>query len=343
MKIGILGFGGSGKTAVFETLVSVADAEMKKMVRPEDRHKAHTGVVQIRDARLTELAKVFQPKKTTFAEIMFMDTPGFDMVHARDADGLAVVIGAFMGKNPAKELKDIDLELTVSDLSIVQNRLKRLEKEMQAARSETSKIEHDLLMRCEKTLGTDLPLRTLSLNEQELNLLHGFQFLTIKPALAILNIHENELGKEPPQEFIRFTEERRIGMIEFCAAIENEIQELEESERPAFLESLGIDKPAKDKLIQASCAMMKSVFFFTVKGDEVRAWPVQETTTAIDAAGKIHTDIKRGFIRAEVVNYKDFAACGFSMQEARKRALLRLEGKEYVVKDGDIVDFRFSV
>ncbi|MFC1590704.1 DUF933 domain-containing protein [Candidatus Omnitrophota bacterium] len=343
MKIAIIGFEGSGKTSVFETLASSSADKAKNPSQKDERHKPRLGTVMIADDRLSRLSEVYKPKKTTFAELTFIDRPGFDIAHAKDADGLVIVIGAFMGKDPNKELRDVEAEFIVSDLSITQNRLKKLEKELQSTKSEAGKIERELLKVCEKALEEGTLLKNASLEEGQLQVLRGFQFLTLKAELVALNKPENELGKEPPQEFLKFLSERKTGLVELCAAIELEIKELEEDERPEFLKSLGIDRPAKDKLIGASRDMLDLITFFTVKGPEAKAWAIQNGTKALEAAGKIHTDIKRGFIRAEVINFKDYAECNFSMQDAKKKAHLRLEGKEYVVKDGDMIDFKFNV
>ena len=158
-----------------------------------------------------------------------------------------------------------------------------------------------------------------------------------------MNVQESELLKEPQPEIAEFLKNKRIGFVEFCAEIELEIMDLKEDERPEFLKSLGIERSAREKLVKASFDIMKVISFFTVKGDEVRAWPVRQGTKAIDAAGKVHTDMKRGFIRAEVVNFKDFIESGSSFQEAKAKGHMRLEGRDYIVKDGDIIDFRFSV
>ena len=173
--------------------------------------------------------------------------------------------------------------------------------------------------------------------------MHGYQFLTLKPILVILNVAESEIGKVAPVEIRELLGKSKIDFVEFCAKDELEIMDLKEDERPEFLKSLGIEKPARELLVKASFDMMDLISFYTIKGDEVRAWAIKAGTKALDAAGKVHTDMKRGFIRAEVVNFKDFVESGLSLHEAKAKGHLRLEGRDYIVKDGDIIEFRFSV
>lgn len=342
MKIAMIGLQGSGKTTVFETLIKESGQEVKYGTYGEERLKPHLGTISVPDERLETLSKIFKPKKTTFIEITFIDRPGFDIVHAKEADALILVEGLFLGGSGVKDINDVDAELILSDLSIVQTRLKKLEKEVKAKEAKDD-IEYGLLVRCNKILEDGGALRNSELAEAEMAHLAGFQLLTLKPILVVLNVQESELGKEMSPEVAEFLKSKRMGFVEFCAEIELEIMDLKEEERPEFLKSLGIEKSARDKLVKASFDMMDLISFFTVKGDEVKAWAIREGTKAIDAAGKVHTDMKRGFIRAEVVNFKDFIESGSSFQEAKAKGHLRLEGRDYIVKDGDIIDFRFSV
>ncbi len=344
MKIGIIGLQGSGKTTVFETMMKESGLEMKYGSYGDEKLKPHVGTICVHDERLVELSKIYNPKKTTFAELAFIDRPGFDIVNVKEADALVLVVGAFLGRNSIKDINDVDAELIISDLSIVQNKLKKLDKELKSGKvKRESEIEHDLLLKCEKLLEDGVALRDLVLDEAQDQLSHGYQFLTRKPILVVLNIDENDLGKPPQEELEKSVLQKGSKLIELCAKIELEIQDLDENERPEFLSSLGIDEPAIDKVIKVTFEMLNLISFFTVRGEEVKAWTVKKETKAVDAAGKIHTDMKRGFIRAEVVNYKDFMECAGSLQAARKKGYVRLEGRNYPVKDGDIIDFRFNV
>ncbi len=343
MKIDILGLQGSGKTSVFETLIKESGVEMKYGTYGEERLKPHLGTIKVADERLAKLEEIFTPKKTTYAELAFIDRPGFDLVHAKESDALIIVVGMFLGKSPVKEIKDIEAELIISDLGIVQNTLKRLEKELKGGFRKEDELVRDLLVKANALLESGTGLRSMGLDEAQRKLVHGFQFLTQKTMVIVLNIHESDLGKEPPSEVIELLKGAGIAYVEFCAKIELEIQDLGEDERPEFLKSLGIGTSARDKLVKASLDALELVTFFTVKGDEARAWLIPRNTKAIDAAGKIHSDMKQGFIRAEAVSYNDLMECGGSLQELKKRGRHRLEGKDYIVKDGDILDIRFSV
>lgn len=342
MKIGIIGLQSSGKTTMFETLVKESGQEIKYGTYGDERMKPHLGTIPVYDKRLEELARVFKPKKKTFSEITFIDRPGFDMVHAKECDALILVVGLFMGGDGSKDINDVEADMIVRDLDIIENKLKRLEKEPKAGESK-DEAEYELLRKCKKPLEDGTPLNNMELTEKEKGVLHGYQFLTLKPMLVVLNVSESDIGKEPPPALKELLANKRLKFVEFCAEIELEIMDLKEDERPEFLKSLGIERPAREVLIKATFDMMNLITFYTVKGDETRAWSISAGTTALDAAGKVHTDIKRGFIRAEVVNFKDFIECGGSLQEAKAKGHHRLEGREYVVKDGDIIEFRFSV
>lgn len=359
MKIGIIGLQGSGKTTVFEMLIKESGQEIKYGTYGEERLKPHLGNIPVLDVRLEELSRIFKPKKTTFIELTFIDRPGFEMVHAKEADALMLVVGSFLDRDGVKEIKDVEADMIVSDLGIVQNRLKKLDKEIKAKELK-DEAEYELLLKCNKALEDGgASLRSLELTENEKAILHGFQLLTSKPILVVLNCHESSVGGEVPVEIKELLEKNKVAFVKFSAEIELEIMGLKEDERPEFLNALGIEKPAKEKLVKAALDMLSLVSFFTVKGDEVRAWAIRDGTKALDAAGKVHTDMKRGFIRAEVINFKDFiesfdsaqdssraksrGESGGSFHEAKARGHLRLEGRDYIVKNGDIIDFRFSV
>ncbi len=342
MRIGIIGLQGSGKTTTFETLVKESGQEIKYGTYGDERLKPHLGTVPVVDWRLDELAGIFKSKKKTFAELTFVDRPGFDMIHARECDAVMAIIGLFMGRDGIKDINDIEADMIIRDLETVQNKLGRLEKEIKAKELK-DEVEYDLLSRCNKALEDGRLLNDMELSNKERAILHGYQFLTFKPILAVLNVSEADVGKELPAPLKEFLDKKHLRFVEFCAEIESEIMDLKPEERPEFLKSLGIDEPAREKLIKAVLAMMNTILFYTVKGDEARAWAIRAGTTALDAAGKIHTDMKRGFIRAEVVNFKDFVASGSSFHEAKLKGHLRLEGRDYIVKDGDIIEFRFSV
>ena len=236
----------------------------------------------------------------------------------------------------------MDLEFMLADLEIITRRLPGLDKEIQQEKTREKLLEKDTLMKCKEILEKNKPLRELKLTDDEESQIRGFQFLSKKPIFMLGNIGENQTTNEIVKKLENFTKEKGFECIKFCAKLESEIIDLDESERDAFLKELGIDRPAREKVVELAYRALGYVTFFTVKGKETRAWPVKSQTSAIEAAGKIHSDIQKGFIKAEVIAFDDLVTCG-SIGEAKKKGLLKLESKEYKVKDGDIIDFRFNI
>jgi ribosome-binding ATPase YchF (GTP1/OBG family) len=298
--------------------------------------------VFVPDERLDDIAGILKPDKVTYAEITFLDTHGLDLVHSREADGLVIVLGVFSEAPPKKDAEEILTNMALSDLEIIERRLPRMKKEIESGKKFQETAEYNLLLKCETQLGKNRPLRELHFAKEEERLLGGYQFLTMKNALFAANIAEGQIGGGLAADIADFARNENIEVIELCAKTEEEILELAEAERLEFLKGLGIDALSEDKIIKAAFRTMNLISFFTVKGAETRAWPVRKGTRALDAAGKVHTDIQRGFIKAEVINYGDFCECG-DFNEARKRGLLKLEGRDYVVQDGDIINFKFNV
>ncbi len=349
MKIALIGYPLSGKTTVFNTLTGL-HARVDGFIT--SGKEANVGLIKVPDNRIDRLSEIFQPKKTTFAEISFVDvggitatgTGGIDaqsLSYMRTVDAFTVVARAFEDEavshplnriDPAADVTSLEEEMALSDLMIIEKRMARLEKE-----SKRGSAEHVLLERCNTALGEGKPLRELGLSEEEKRLLAGFQFLTLKPRLVLINTGESNLEADPAL-IERFGGEA----IAFCAALEQQISELGPSEQAEFLEAMGIDEPARPKFIRAAYALLDLISFFTVGKDEVRAWTINRGTDAVNAAGKIHSDIQRGFIRAEVVSYEDFSAEP-NMNRMKELGKLRLEGKTYPVQDGDIINFRFNV
>jgi len=349
MKIGIIGYSLSGKTTVFNTLTG-------QHARADSFHaaekKANIGRIQVPDQRLQALSEIIKPKKTTPAEINFVDMAGItnsggksdftseELGWMRTADAFTYVVRAFESKavqhplgriDPAFDIESLDEELALADLLVVEKRLSRLEKE-----GRKSTPEYELLGRCRSYLEAGTVLREASLSKDEIRTLVNFQFLSLKPRLILVNTGEENMELDPGLAG-RFS-----GIIAFCAGLEQEIAELPQEEQAEFLEAMGITEPARDKFIQASYKLLNLISFFTVISDEVRAWTVEEGTEMAVAAGKIHTDMERGFIRAEVVAFEDFIAEP-DMHRMKELGKLRLEGKHYPVADGDIVQIRFNV
>ena len=353
MKVGLVGFAGSGKTTIFNTLTGLA-AEVGGYGAKE---KANVGVIKVPDSRVDELAKLFNPKKKTFAEISFVDVAGppteggerseggLDpklVQHMRDVDALVHVVRGFdnpmllQDADPLRDARGFDDELVLTDLVQVENRIQRLKKEKGKER------EAELMQQLKSALEEERPLRDLELAHEDLTLLAGFRFLSLKPLLLLLNVDETNAAGEPPPDVVEVAKAKRLSVIAMAGKVEMEIAQLDAEEQREFLNDLGIREPARDRFIRAAYALLDLISFLTSGEDECRAWSIKRGTHAQKAAGTIHSDIERGFIRAEVVRFEDLVALG-SEAKCREQGKLRLEGKDYVVQDGDVVHFRFNV
>jgi GTP-binding protein YchF len=347
MKVGIVGFRGAGKTTLFNALTGL-QAQVGGYATGA---RPNLGVIKVPDARVDVLAEIYAPRKVTYAEIAFVDVPGqgeersalgdATLVQMRDVDALVQVVAAFpdvTGRSPpaVAQLENFAAELVLADLGIVERRLERLRKEKGKER------ERQLLERCQAHLGAGRPLRTLALAAEELRALAGFNLLSRKPLLVLLNVAETAIGAPPPAEVEAWVAAHGLEAVPVPGKAEMELAELDEAERGAFLEALGITEPAKNRFIRAAYGLLDLISFLTAGKDECRAWPIRRGTTAVRAAGKIHSDIERGFIRAEVIPFEALA-CHRSEARCREAGKLRLEGKDYVVQDGDVIHFRFNV
>ncbi len=345
MKVGLTGFPGSGKTTVFAALTGLRAAAGER--------KAQIGTIKVPDARVDTLAKIHQPKKTTFAEVTFVDFPppvhatrkavlDADMVTAlRDADALVQVVRGFpdvagAAAAPVDEVQAFSTELALADLAQVEKKLERAKKEKGSDR------EIALFTRLQQALEQGTPLRTLGLGTDEQTQLAGFAFLSLRPLLVVLNVPEAEVAAPVPDAIASAARAAGAEALVLSAPVEAEVAELDAGDRAAFLADLGLAESARDRFIRASYALLDLVSFLTAGDDECRAWPIRRGTVARKAAGRVHSDIERGFIRAEVMAFDDFVRLG-SEAKCREAGKLRLEGKDYVVQDGDIVHFRFAV
>jgi ribosome-binding ATPase len=342
LKIGIIGPQGSGKTTVFNSLTGLhADGF---------GGKAPTlGVVQVPDPRLWVLTDMYHPKKTVPAEVVFVDLGAGGTASEKlsaitgalaDADALAVVINAFDASDPAGDLDSFLLDLVLADLSLVEGRLERIALELQRGKKE-SQAEKPLLERLHEALAAGQRLETMALSTDEEKATRNYQFVTRKPTLVIANVGEGEMEGAGAEAVRAAAEAQGLAAFVLCAPLEAEIAQLAPEERDEFLGEYGMTEPARDRFIAAAYAVTELISFFTVGPDEVRAWSIRQGTLAPQAAGKIHTDLEKGFIRAEVVAY-DHLIAGGSHQECRARGQVRLEGKTYEVQDGDILEIRFS-
>ena len=366
MQIAIVGLAGSGKTTVFNTLTR-GHAETGGY----GGVTLNVGVVKVPDDRLDRLAEIFKPKKIVQADVTYADLPApppsseghvgteelppDHLARLRDSDALLHVIRAFEDASnphpdgsvdPARDVERLDLEFLLADLSMAERRLERLKtsgRHGTAAEREAAEREEIVLQRIHAGLQAGTPIRDLELDTDEEKAIRGFQFLTQKPVLILLNVGEGDLAEAPDLVArIAAAYPHRHAMVDSLSAkIEMELGELEPDEAAVFMEELGIAESGLDRVIALSYRLLGLVSFLTAGPDEVRAWPIPDGSTAVDAAGAIHTDLARGFIRAETVPYDDLVSLG-SMAEARKHGKLRSEGKTYRVRDGDVVEILFS-
>ncbi|MBI2896324.1 MAG: redox-regulated ATPase YchF [Deltaproteobacteria bacterium] len=339
MRVGLVGFKSSGKTTVFNALTG-----QKAEVGGYAAGKVNLGVIKVPDPRVDALSEICKPEKTTYAEVTFADVPGFEagkgldssaLTHLRDVDAFAHVVRAF-GDAPAaaRDIRDLEVELVLADLAVVEKRLERLKKE------KGKPGEKELLEKVGAKLSAETPLRAAGLSADEEKALSSFAFLSQRPMLYVLNVSEADAGKAAGQEVVAAAASAPVVVLSGRA--EMEIAELAPDEQTAFLADLGLGEPARARFIRACYSLLDLISMFTVGEDEVKAWTIHRGDHARKAAGKIHTDIERGFIRAEVIRYEDYVTY---KTEARCREVgkLRLEGKDYVVQDGDVVHFRFNV
>jgi len=365
LRLAITGLSNSGKTTVFNALTG---QHHKTTIYPTIGGGPVIGVVKVHDPRVERLSEIFKPRKTTFATVEYIDYIGltkgdisqnrkvFDLI--KDADAIVHVVRAFQDDSvphplgevgPSRDIETVELELVFGDLEFVEKRLERIEEASKKGKK-PNEAEKRLLLRCREYLEKEIPLRDVSFNEEEQRVMKPLQFISTKPELVVLNIGEDLLKSERAsdiqEEAERYFREKsgpgKTLVTTLCGKIEMEIAQLPAGEAKAFLDDLGIEEPALNRLIHLSYDLLGLISFLTVVEDEVRAWTVTRGTDALRASGKIHSDMERGFIKAEVVNYESFIPAG-SLSAARERGLLRLEGKTYEVRDGDIIHFRFNI
>ena len=366
MQTAIVGLAGAGKTTVFNTLTR-GHAETGGFGGME----LHVGVVKVPDDRLGRLAEIFKPKKVVQADVTYVDLPApppsseghvgtedlpaEHLARLRESDALVHVVRAFDDPSnphpdgsvdPARDLDRLDVEFTIADLALVDRRLERLKtsgRHGTQAERESNEREEAVLVRLKAALEAGTPIRDVDLDADEEKAIRGFRFLTQKPVLVLLNVGEGEIAAGPAKvaEISAGYDHRQALVDSLSAKIEMELGELEPDEAAVFMEELGIAESGLDRVIGLTYRLLGLISFLTAGPDEVRAWPIREGSSAVDAAGAIHTDLARGFIRAETVHYEDLLSVG-SMAEAKKAGKLRSEGKTYRVRDGDVVEILFS-
>ena len=364
MKLALIGLANSGKTTLLNAL---AGTSFETQPYPTTEGEPHLAVVKVPDARVDELARIYSPKKTTFATVDYADFFGiirgesahnrkiFDFL--RDADALVHVIRAFPSDEVLHPLETVDAlrdfnaveeDLVLADLELAEKRLERMEEGRKKGKP-PDEAERRVMLRCKEILDGELPLRHAEFSAEEMKAIQHLQFVSIKPLLPLVNLGEGDLADHEglarafAERLARYPERNRPAAL-FCSAkIEMEIAELPPGESAAFLADLGIAEAARTRVIRASYALLGLISFLTAGEDEVRAWTIPKGMSAHKAAGKIHSDIERGFIRAETVAYADFVGAGGSMPAAKAKGTVRLEGKAYEMRDGDIVNFKFNV
>ena len=359
MKTGIIGLPQVGKTSLFGILTK---AKLSEQAYANPR-EAHVGVAKVPDDRLDRLASLFSPKKLTHASVEYVDVGaiGQDALketayigHLRNVDALAHVVRAFEDPaiphvgpiDPLRDIKNVEFDLMVSDLGQIEKRLERLEKDLKKMRSAELEKEFDLLKRANAHLGTER-LREMEMTPEDKKRLRGFMFLSEKPILYVLNVSEAaELGKELENAVGRFklseaASRPNAGVTAICGRVEAELAEMSDSDVAEFLSSYGLKESGLARLIRTTYTLLGLISFFTVGEDECRAWTIPVHTRAVEAAGAIHSDLEKHFIRAETIRWDQLLEAG-SEANARARGTLRLEGKDYIVQDGDVLHIRHS-
>ncbi|MBU1319998.1 MAG: redox-regulated ATPase YchF [candidate division Zixibacteria bacterium] len=362
MIIGIIGLPQSGKTTLFNVLCGTHQETGGYTAKGE----VHHGVVKVPDARLGVLAEIYKPKKITHAEIEWMDVAGFtgdtsdrarvdtEIPNAiREAFAIAHVVRAFDDPklphpagsvDPERDIKAVEDELIFSDLVGAEKRLEKVERHLKVSPDDTLRREKAVLEKCLEQLNTEKPLREVEFTPDEQKAIKGFQFLSIKPVLIILNIGENRLPDRAAiqKQFAPYDEKQWCAVEVISAKVQSELAELDPDDRKVFMDDLGITGFALDRIVGKSYELLGLISYLTGGDKEVHAWTINRGTTAVKAAGVIHKDFEKGFIKAEIVAYDKLVEAG-SEAEAKKHGWMRLEGKEYIVKDGDVIFFRFNV
>lgn len=355
MKAGIVGFPKVGKTTLFNILTR-GHAETSRF--SQGKKAINVGVSEVPDARLEKLHDMIQPKKKTLATTEFVDLVGVNrgeiknteyLANLRTVDCLIHVVRAFedaeMGIgasdiHPHDDIQEFNLELILADMDVITNRLEKLRLLVKKVKSKENEEELVILERCIKQLENEKPIRELDFEPTEKRRLRSFAFLSEKPLLHIINLSEDRLSDR--EKYLSESLNKNQEITYVCGTLEQQIGELSLEDRQEFLDQYNFEETGRDRVIRTTFKLLDLILFFTAGPEEVRSWPLLRGLPAQKAAGTVHSDMERGFIRAEVVSYEDFLKTG-SFAEAKKHGVFRLEGKEYIVQDGDIITFRFNV
>ena len=346
MKVGLVGYSGSGKSTLFQWLTGVQPD-------PAKIQHGQTGMAHVQDERLAKMSAKFKPKKTKYAEMAILDTPGLLLAERKDnsrrlailreADGLVVVLDGFSGANLAEQLAKFREELIFADLEIILNRVDRLHTQAKKTKPvkerEQDEAELATLKRITDCLEGGHTTVSLGLKPDEEKLIRSFQLLTLKSEMVLINRGDSNFNEPPPADLVALTKH----IVSAPVRLEHELAELDEESRAAFMADLGLTGLSRDQVIHDLFYGMGRIVFFTVGEDECRSWAIDKGMTAVEGAGAIHTDLSKGFIRAEVMSYDDFLKAGYEEKNCKAAGTFRLESKEYVVQDGDIMHIRASV
>ena len=364
LTAGIVGLPNVGKSTLFN---AITNQKILAENYPFATIEPNVGVVTVPDERMDKLKEMYEPNKFIPTAYEFTDIAGLVkgaskgeglgnkfLSHIREVDAIVEVVRCFdNGKiihvdgsiNPIRDIETINLELAIADLDIINNRLEKVAKKARTTKDKDSLIEVEALEKAKEALEKNIPLRGIDFTEDEEKVLKSYSFLTIKPIIYLANIDEDELAKKDNkyvQEVKEYAKKEGSQVVSFCAKVEEDLSELDKEDKEEMLEALGIDKSGLDKLITATYDILGLATYFTVGKDEVRAWTFKKGMNAKKCAGIIHTDFEKGFIRAEVISYNDLIECGSELK-VKEAGKSRLEGKDYLMQDGDICHFRFNV
>ena len=364
LKCGIVGLPLSGKSTVFN-VITRAGAEVKPYAG--GKTEPNRALVSVPDKRFDELVRIFKPKSEKPADVEFVDLAGLSrdagkgaglgnsfLSFVSESEALLHVVRVFKNDSvphpensidPLRDYRIVEAELIYRDLGVISNRLSRLdEKKAKKKLTAQETAELELLKELEAHLLEERPLREFALTDEQKRTLSGFAFLTLKPELVVLNLDDTQTGDVPELSGLEAEMTAKgLKSVRVYGATEMELEQLDPEDREEFMKDLAITEPGRERLIHEAYRLLGLISFFTSGSDEVRAWTLHDGANAVEAAGAIHSDLARGFIRAQVVAYDDFIACGASMSACRDKGVLRLEGKEYLVKDGDMIEIRFNV
>lgn len=364
LTAGIVGLPNVGKSTLFN---AITNQKILAENYPFATIEPNVGVVTVPDERMDKLKEMYEPNRFIPTAYEFTDIAGLVkgaskgeglgnkfLSHIREVDAIVEVVRCFDdGKiihvdgqiDPIRDIETINLELAIADLDIINNRLDRVAKKARTTKNKDDMIEVEVLERAKKALEENIPLRQLDYTEEEKKLIKSYSFLTLKPIIYLANIKETELGN-PDNEYVlqvkEYANKEQAQVVSLCAQVEEELSELSKEDKEEMLEGLGLDGSGLDKLIKATYSILGLATYFTVGKDEVRAWTFKKGMNAKECAGIIHTDFEKGFIRAEVISYNDLITCGSELK-VKEAGKARLEGKDYIMQDGDICHFRFNV